>query len=63
VGAGSARGCAEGGGTLGGSERVANAINAGDVVVGGGNVFSDAYQHAFLTNSKGYIEDLGPRSA
>lgn len=46
-------------GTLGGSESVANAISAGDVVVGGGNVFSDAYQHAFLTNSKGYIEDMG----
>jgi probable HAF family extracellular repeat protein len=46
-------------GTLGGSASIANDINGGDVVVGGGNVFSDAYQHAFYVNSLGYLEDLG----
>jgi probable HAF family extracellular repeat protein len=46
-------------GTLGGSASIANGLNAGDVVVGGGNVFSDAYQHAFYVNSLGYLEDMG----
>jgi uncharacterized membrane protein len=46
-------------GTLGGSSSLANGINTGDIVVGGANIFSDAYQHAFYTNSLGYLEDLG----
>lgn len=49
-------------GTLGGSASVANGIypvQGADVTVGGANVFSDAYQHAFYTNALGYIEDLG----
>jgi probable HAF family extracellular repeat protein len=46
-------------GTLGGTASVANAINSiNDEVVGGGNVFTDAYQHAVYTNSLGYLEDL-----
>ena len=45
-------------GTLGGSYSAANGINTGDVVVGGGNVFTDVYEHAFYTNSLGYLEDL-----
>ncbi len=46
-------------GTLGGSASIASAVNAGDVVVGGANVFTDAYQHAVYTNSLGYLEDMG----
>ena len=48
-------------GTLGGSASAANGvatIGAGDTVVGGGNVFTDTYQHAALTNSAGYLVDL-----
>jgi probable HAF family extracellular repeat protein len=46
-------------GTLGGSASVANGIGANsDIVVGGANVFTDAYQHAFYTNSLGYLEDI-----
>ncbi|MGA2591574.1 MAG: hypothetical protein ABSH32_16770 [Bryobacteraceae bacterium] len=45
-------------GTLGGSYSAANGISGGDVVVGGGNVFTDAYQHAVYTNTLGYLEDL-----
>jgi len=47
-------------GTLGGSASGANGVgSANDQVVGGGNVFTDAYQHAFYTNSAGYPEDMG----
>jgi len=46
-------------GTLGGSASTSYAVSATDIVVGGANVFTDAYQHAFFTNSAGYIEDLG----
>lgn len=49
-------------GTFGGTASVAygiNAVQGKDVIVGGANVFTDAYQHAFYTNSLGYIEDLG----
>jgi probable HAF family extracellular repeat protein len=46
-------------GTLGGSASVANGVgNTADEVVGGANVFTDAYQHAVYTNSAGYLEDL-----
>ncbi len=46
-------------GTLGGSASVANAIDSTtDQVVGGGNVFTDVYQHAVYTNALGYLEDL-----
>jgi probable HAF family extracellular repeat protein len=45
-------------GTLGGSSSVANGVSGTDEVVGGGNVFTDAYQHAVYTNSLGYLEDL-----
>ena len=46
-------------GTLGGSYSAANGIDiANDEVVGGANVFSDAYEHAFYTNALGYLEDL-----
>ena len=45
-------------GTLGGSYSAANGISGGDVVVGGANVFTDAYQHAVYTNALGYLEDL-----
>jgi len=48
-------------GTLGGSASIANGVSVigtGDTVVGGGNVFTDAYQHAVYTNSLGYLEDL-----
>lgn len=49
-------------GTLGGSASASNAavtIASSDYVVGGANVFTDAYQHATYTNSLGYIEDMG----
>jgi probable HAF family extracellular repeat protein len=47
-------------GTLGGSYSTANAVGTTtDVVVGGANVFTDAYQHAVYTNSLEYLEDLG----
>jgi len=46
-------------GTLGGSSSYATAINSGDITVGAGNVFSDAVQHGFYTNSLGYIQDIG----
>jgi probable HAF family extracellular repeat protein len=47
-------------GTLGGSASIANAVgNTNDQVVGSGNVFTDAYQHAFYTNAAGYLEDMG----
>lgn len=45
-------------GTLGGSASVANGVSSADMVVGGANVFTDAYQHAVYTNSLGYFEDL-----
>lgn len=46
-------------GTLGGTQSVSNAVGTTkDQVVGGANVFTDVYQHAFYTNSLGYLEDL-----
>lgn len=46
-------------GTLGGSYSASNGIGStSDVVVGGANVFTDAYQHAVYTNALGYWEDL-----
>jgi hypothetical protein len=38
---------------------LANGVGStNDEVVGGANVFTDAYQHAVYTNSLGYLEDL-----
>jgi probable HAF family extracellular repeat protein len=46
-------------GTLGGSASLATGVGStNDEVVGGANVFTDAYQHAVYTNSLGYLEDL-----
>jgi probable HAF family extracellular repeat protein len=47
-------------GTLGGGASIAQGVDGtSDQVVGQGNVFSDAYQHAFYTNAAGYLEDMG----
>ena len=49
-------------GTLGGTASAANAvatIGTSDTVVGAANLFTDAYQHAVYTDSRGYLEDMG----